>query len=129
LSSTALGSWDDCWVRHKLARVLWVPMVQADAPGDRVIGAPILWSPSVEEDALLRADFKEIAALVALGELQRIDGRTGKVLQLRPKGADSHSETWALDEDAEWVTEMPRGFYLRPSFTGAILARELLLPG
>ncbi len=103
-------------------------MLGAGAPGERIVGAPILWSPSPDEEAALRADWEEFAALVALGDLWQIDGRQGKVLQLRPKAADGSSTTWALDDAADWVQETPRGFYLRPSFTGAMLARELVLP-
>ena len=129
LSVDQLGSsWEESWVRHKLARVLWVPLLPAESVADRVVGTPILWSPSPEEEAALREDWEDFVQLVALGELWQVHGRRGKVLQLRPKAADRHSTTWALDEGGEWVQALPRGFYLRPGFTRAILARELLLP-
>lgn len=128
LSPDALGRWEDSWVRHKLARVLWVPLLGSGAPADRIVGTPVIWSPSAEEEALIRADWEAIAALVALGELWQVQSQKGKVLQVRPKGANRKSTTWALDDGAQWVQDTARGFYLRSSFTGAILARELLLP-
>ena len=128
LDPAALGPWEGCWVRRKLRRVLFVPVVGEGPPGDRRVGSPILWSPSADEDAALRADWDELTGLVADGALWQIDGRRGKVLQLRPKAADGAETTWALDEDGRWVKDTPRGFYLRPAFTGAILARHLLLP-
>lgn len=128
LDPRALGRWEASWVRRKLRRVLWVPVVGDGDPGARVVGAAFLWSPSDEEDALLRADFEEVATLVAEGALWQLDGRRGKVLQLRPKAADGDATTRALDDEAHWVADTPRGFYLRPSFTGAVLARHLLLP-
>jgi len=128
LSAADLGTWADSWVRHKLARVLWVPIVGDGEPGARRVGTAFLWSPTPEEAAILEADWEEFSTLVALGDLARIGGRLGKALQVRPKAADASARTWALDDRARWVRDLPRGFYLRPSFTGALLARELLLP-
>jgi DNA mismatch repair protein MutH len=129
LDPSALGTWETCWVRKKLARVLWIPLAPGASIADRVVGCPVMWSPSEEETAALRADWEELVGLVASGELWQIDGRRGRVLQLRPKAADGDQTTWALDEDAQWVKDTPRGFYLRASFTGALLARHLLAPG
>jgi DNA mismatch repair protein MutH len=120
-----LGTWDTCWVRAKLRRVVWIPIVGGGAPGDRIVGAPVVWSPSDEDEALLRTDWEDVAQLVALGELGQLDGRRGHVLQVRPKAADGTSTVAAVGEDGEWVRETPRGFYLRPAFTTAILARVL----
>ncbi|MEO0588385.1 MAG: DNA mismatch repair endonuclease MutH [Planctomycetota bacterium] len=128
LSSADLGAWDDSWVRRKLSRVLWVPIVGDGEPGSRIVGTAFPWTPTPEEAAQLEADWAEFSTLVALGDLSRIDARLGKALQVRPKAADASARTWALDEGAHWVRDLPRGFYLRPSFTGALLARELLLP-
>lgn len=126
LDPGALGTWETSWVKHKLARVLWVPL--APAGEQRVVGSPVLWSPAAEDDARLRADWEEIAAKIALGELWALDGRVGEVLQVRPKAADASELAWAMDDDGDWVRDTPRGFYLRPAFTGAILARSLWLP-
>lgn len=128
LDPGALGSWRDSWVRRKLSTVLWVPLIGAEHPVDRVVGSAVLWSPTLDEERALCEDFTDLTTLISLGLLWQIDGRRGKVLQLRPKAADGSQTTWALDEDAEWVADTPRGFYLRPAFTGAILARELILP-
>lgn len=128
LDPSALGTWETCWVRKKLARVLWIPLAGGPDPASRVVGSAVLWSPSPEDDAALRLDWEELVGLIASGELWQIDGRRGRVLQLRPKAADGAETTWALDEDATWVKDTPRGFYLRASFTGEILGRTLLVP-
>lgn len=125
--------WESSWVRHKLWKVLWIPVVCADGArrrdvADRVLGAPVLWSPDAAEVAVLRSDWDEIAALVREGALWQLDGRVGRALQVRPKAASGRDLTWTLDEEGEWARTMPRGFYLRPAFTGAILARHLALP-
>ena len=118
--------WEHSPVRAKLARVLWVPTV--DAPEndfrERRIGAPFAWSPSAEEEALIRTDWEELIEDIALGRLDTITGRRGAALQLRPKAASSRERDWTTNEDGERVLANPRGFYLRASFTGAVLARH-----
>lgn len=128
LDAAGVTQWADCWVRQKLSRVLFVPIVGGGPPGERLVGSPILWSPTPEEEALLRADWEELTELTALGELWQVDGTRGKVLQLRPKAANNKQHTWHLDADARWVQATPRAFYLRAKFTAAIVARALALP-
>ena len=122
-------SWEEAWLRRKLSRVLWLPIVggASTAIGERLVGAPLLWSPSAEEEALLRADWEELTELISRGELWQIDGKRGHILQLRPKGANSRDRVWAMDEEGDWVQENPRGFYLRTRFTGALLKRHFHL--
>jgi DNA mismatch repair protein MutH len=118
--------WVSSSIRKKLARVLWIP-VEADRETPmtaRRVGSAVLWSPSPEEEAHLRADFEEIADLVAEGFGETITGERGKWLQLRPKGADSKSLRWTYDTDGAPVRTAPRAFYLRPSFTAALIAKQ-----
>ena len=131
LETASTETWESCWVRRKLSCVLWVPIVgEAATPlAQRRVGAPLLWRPSPEEEATLRADWEELTELVALGELWQLDARRGRALQVRPKAADGASTTWAMDADGEWVRANPRGFYLRASFTKAVLSKAFLLPG
>jgi len=55
LDGSAGARWEDSWVCHKLSCVLWIPVVGAGSVpvGERVIGSPLLWRPSPEEDAAL----------------------------------------------------------------------------
>jgi len=129
LDAAGVSRWEDCWLRQKLTRVLLVPIVGDAAPGERLIGSPVLWTPSEEEQAQLQADWEELTELAAMGQLWQINGKRGKVLQLRPKGADGDARTWHVDDEGRWVAATPRAFYMRPRFTGAILARALALPG
>ena len=68
--------WTDSNVQKKLARVLWVPIVVPTVdgdgvePGQRIIGSPLLWSPTAEEAAALEADWHELMDMVCLGELE-----------------------------------------------------------
>ncbi|MDY0004765.1 MAG: MutH/Sau3AI family endonuclease [Polyangia bacterium] len=122
LGPESLASWEDCWLRAKLARVLWVPVLGRGAPGSRVVGRARLWSPSVREEALLRADWEELSGQLGLGRFDELDARWGEVLQLRPKAASSRERRWAMSAEAEWVQVNPRGFYLRARFVARVLS-------
>ena len=129
LAGGSATRWRDSNVAAKLARVLWVPVVSESGsrPGDRVVGRPLLWSPAPEETAALAADWRELMDMVCLGELDRITAYHGTCLQIRPKAADSRARRWGVGESGESVRTLPRGFYLRPSFTRAILQRHYAL--
>jgi DNA mismatch repair protein MutH len=123
-------SWEDSWLRKKLARVLWLP-VQADKAvplAERRVGSAILWSPSAAEEALLRRDWEELTERILLGELEQISARLGEVLQMRPKAASSRSLRDATGQHGERIRTNPRGYYLRPAFTAAILRQHFVLP-
>ena len=121
--------WRDCNVHRKLARVLWVPIVtdSATLPGDRIIGWPLLWSPSTREASDLRADWEELMDMVCMGQLESISAHHGTCLQIRPKAADSRSRRWGIGETGENVRTLPRGFYLRSNFTRKILQQHYAL--
>ena len=118
--------WKRSLVRAKLARVLWVPTVDG-AEGDfraRRIGAPLVWSPSPEEESVIRADWEEFMEAIALGRIQAVTARQGTALQLRPKAANARERNWTTDEEGGRTLANPRGFYLRASFTARLMARH-----
>ena len=122
-------TWETSHVRHKLARVLWIP-IEGDRAlplADRRVGSPLLWQPSEEEDQQLREDWEELMDMIVLGQVERITARHGEVLQLRPKAANSKALTEAIGAQGEPILTLPRGFYLKKNFTGALLARHFLL--
>jgi DNA mismatch repair protein MutH len=118
--------WASSWVRRKLSHVLWVPVEAAPSlPLDeRRIGRPTLWRPSSEEEAALAADFEELVGQIGVGAVSELDARAGRCLQVRPKGRDGRARADAPGPDGELVEAVPRGFYLRASFTSAILRRS-----
>ena len=119
--------WAESPVRKKLARVLFVPVeAQADLPlARRRIGAAVLWRPSPAQDADLRADWEELAGLLGAGHVERVTGHLGRWLQVRPKAAGSWSRRRAPETDGAWLSTVPRGFYLRATFTAQILRAAL----
>ncbi|WEF28999.1 DNA mismatch repair endonuclease MutH [Klebsiella aerogenes] len=122
-------TWESSHVRHKLQRVLWIPVEgEREIPlAERRVGAPLLWTPSAEEDHQLRMDWEELMDLIVLGQVERITARHGEVLQLRPKAANSKALTEAIGAHGEPILTLPRGFYLKKNFTGALLARHFLI--
>ncbi len=122
--------WEDSWVRHKLRRVLWVP-VQADPETpitERRVGSALLWDMEPDLEAVLRTDWEELMEMVCLGQLERISARHGTYLQIRPKAANSRALRWAVGETGERIRTNPRGFYLRTAFTREVLGRHYALP-
>lgn len=130
LGELSLGDWEQSRVREKLARVLWVP-VEAEpsiAIGDRRLGAPLLWSPSPEEELQLQADWRQLAELIGSGYADSITAHLGACLQVRPKAPNASARRSYQDADGADDLTLPRGFYLRASFTRAILSRSYSLP-
>jgi DNA mismatch repair protein MutH len=125
----AEAEWATSRVREKLLRVLWLPLrSERSLPlASRMIGSPILWSPSPEEEAQLRWDWEELSGLLGRGAQDDVHGRLGQVLQVRPKAANSRSRRAAFDSDGTRVDTLPRGFYLRTAFTRRIVQQHLRL--
>jgi len=121
------AEWETSWVRAKLARVLWVP-IGIDAHGGRRIGAPRLWSPSPPQERALKDDFDDILGRIGAVGVEGLSARVGRCLQLRPKAAHGRIRTRAPAADGGLIETVPRGFYLRARFTGAILHDADALP-
>ena len=115
--------WRESTVYAKLQRVLWIPFEgRTDIPlSNRRFGYPVLWTPSVEQEAVLRADWEELMEMVVLGQLESISAHWGSVLQIRPKGANAKSLTSGIGPQGQRIKTLPRGFYLRTRFTEQIL--------
>ena len=123
LTGIAGLSWENSNVRNKLSQVLWVP-IQGErrlSPADRIVGTPILWHPTGEQEAALKQDWEEIMEFIALGNIEKLTARHGEVLQLRPKAADGSALTDALGPEGTRIKTRPRGFYLKKQFTSQIL--------
>lgn len=121
-------TWETSHVRHKLKRVLWIPVEgERSIPlAERRVGSPLLWSPNDEEEQQLRLDWEELMDMIVLGHVERITARHGEVLQLRPKAANARALTEAIGANGEPILTLPRGFYLKKNFTRALLERHFL---
>ncbi|CCP02046.1 DNA mismatch repair protein mutH [Erwinia amylovora Ea644] len=122
-------TWHNSHVRHKLARVLWVPVEgeRSIALEQRRVGAALLWSPNEDEERQLQSDWEELMDMIVLGQVDQLTARHGEVLQIRPKAANSKALTEAIGRNGQPVMTLPRGFYLKKTFTAPLLARHFLL--
>ncbi|MEG9533338.1 DNA mismatch repair endonuclease MutH [Mannheimia indoligenes] len=123
-------TWESSHVKHKLSRVLWIPVEgERTIPlYQRHIGQAILWSPTLEQEFQLKRDWEELMEMIVFGKLHAINAKHGEVLQLRPKGRNNRSVTSAINACGERVQSLPLGFYLRKQFTAEILQNFLYSP-
>lgn len=118
--------WETSWVRRKLQRVLWVP-VEAEGTlpvATRRIGMALLWTPSPQQETVLRQDWEELMELIVTGKLEQISAHHGTWLQIRPKAANARALCTTFDAQGVPTETLPRGFYLRQSFTRTLLAEH-----
>lgn len=118
-------TWETSSVRNKLQQVLWLPL-EGDRRiplRERRIASGFLWTPSNDEDQVLREDWEELTERILLGQVESITARHGNALHLRPKAANGSVLTDALNQEGERIKTRPRGFYLRKTFTQALLYR------
>lgn len=129
LTEVAHLEWAESPVWRKLRRVLWM-VVEGDRglpPARRRIGEPLLWSPSPDQERALRFDWEELAGVIGRGDVESITGHLGQCLQVRPKAANSHARRRGTDRDGAFFDAMPKGFYLRATFTASVLAEHFVL--
>lgn len=125
LDRVADEEWETSAVLRKLSWVLWVPIEGSrEIPfRERRFLKARLWKPSQEQMDLLRTDWEELTAALAI-DPEGVTAHLGRALQVRPKGPDGKARARALNEDG-FVATMPRGFYLRSNFTQSVLAHEV----
>lgn len=117
--------WEASPPRVKLGRVLFVPIECASSRplAERRIGAAWLWSPSRDEDELLRRDWETLRDTVLAHGIDSLHARLGRALQVRPKAAHGAVRARTRDVDGVPTRAQPRGFYLRASFTATLVPR------
>lgn len=123
LDPNSLSSWENSLVKHKLNEVLWIPFeANKSIPISlRRIGTPFLWKPDIAQEEKLKKDWQELSDMIVMGEIDKISSSMGSVLQIRPKAANASSLTVDKNQSSDALT-LPRGFYLRPSFTQSIIS-------
>ncbi|MFS1563110.1 MAG: DNA mismatch repair endonuclease MutH [Candidatus Arsenophonus phytopathogenicus] len=123
-------TWLSSHVRHKLSRVLWIPIEgERQIPlAKRRVASPLLWTPNPVEEQLLKKDWEELMDMIVLGQVENITARHGQVLQIRPKAANNKALTEGIGRHGQPIMTLPRGFYLKKNFTAPILARHFDLP-
>jgi DNA mismatch repair protein MutH len=115
--------WSDSPVKKKLTRVLFVPVEgeRSRPVAERRLGTALVWSPNERDESDLKFDWDELSGLVGRGEIESITGHLGRYLQVRPKARDGSARSRAFDAEGSAFATLPRGFYLRATFTERIV--------
>src|SRR6185369_12169200 len=128
LADAERAEWETSVARAKLAHVLFVPIVVDDASNDRRMGTPVFWRFTRRQESVLRADFEDAMGTIGAGGIEAVTARAGRWMQVRPKAATGHVRTISYGPEGEWIATVPRGFYLRATFTRALLEDPAALP-
>jgi len=117
-------SWTKSCVARKLSRVLWIPIESGSGIplSERRVGMGFIWSPNSSTLNILKSDWEELMEYVALGQIDEIDASYGDYLQIRPKAANAKARTVGISQSGKYKQTLPRGFYLRTSFTNIIMS-------
>lgn len=112
----------------KIKRVLFVVInAQRDQDfKDRKVLGYFFYTPSEDDLATLKSDYKELYELVKTGNIDKVNARIGHIIQMRPKGANGKALTQCIGPDGSIIMTRPRGFYIRRSFTTELVRRYLL---
>lgn len=131
LQDTHGQTWETSYLRQKLSKVLWIPVEgEREIPlRERMVGHPLLWQPSRQEELALKADWEELMDMIVLGNINQINASIGTYLHLRPKAANNRAQTAAYGENGQQIKTLPLGFYLRTQFTQQILANHFINGG
>lgn len=115
--------WKTSQCYSKLRRILWIPIEgDTDIPyPQRRIGLGFLWSPDSIQESILEADWNYLTLQMSTGYLETLDATSGDYLQVRPKAANGKSLCYGYDKKGNKIKTLPRGFYLRSSFTSKIM--------
>ena len=122
LDAVEQEEWAGSRVLRKLRRVLWIPVEAAPGadPGSRVLGRALIWSPSPEQEAILRDDWHLLMGEIALGGVEQVSAHMGQALQVRPKAANATVRV-EVTTSRGITSSPPCGFYLRARFTAALM--------
>lgn len=120
-------NWENSVCYRKLQKILWIP-IEGDKNisfNQRRIGQALLWTPDEKQYFILKQDWETIIEMVIGGQVEKINGSIGQYLHIRPKAANASVLTATLDEDANIIKTLPRGFYLRTLLTNQIISKDL----
>jgi len=126
LNNRQEASWETSNVKRKLSCVLWLPVeAEKEIPlHKRRIGKALLWRPNKEQETTLKNDWQEFMDMICMGELEHISSQHGTYLQIRPKAANARALTGTANARGDADLTLPRGFYLRATFTKKILEQQ-----
>ena len=78
----------------------------------------------MQQIKILKSDWQEIIEYLCLGTVHLLTGKIGQYLHIRPKAANSHVKTTILNQHGDRELIVPKGFYLRSTFTESLIAHQ-----
>lgn len=122
ISLTTQETWESSRCYNKLRSILWIPVegLTTIPYMQRRIGHGFLWQPSKDDLVILKADWQYFSDKIAFGEIADISSHQGRYLQIRPKAANAKALCNSYNQEGNKVKTLPRGFYLRSSFSHKI---------
>ena len=120
-------TWQNTWVYKKLRHVLWVP-IEVNKDQDLTthkFKQPFLWQPSAQQDLILQQDWEDLSSMLYMGHADKLTATYGTSLHIRPKASNCNvtNLTKSTNLDADTCYIIPKGYYLRTSFTKSILCQ------
>jgi DNA mismatch repair protein MutH len=113
-------TWEESRAAAKLRHVLWVPIYQEPK---LIIGKAIFWKLDAETESILKKDWENLSEKLRLGQFNDLSAKLGEYLQLRPKAPNNQERIKVLTAELEEAWIVPKGFYLRRSFTTLLLKK------
>jgi DNA mismatch repair protein MutH len=113
VSFNNMPRWSKSFVRLKLLKVLWIPILKKKNIHTSEICYPIFKELSLEDEYILSKDYEELCEIITFGDEPR--AHLGKFMQVRPKALNSKIRSTSNNE-----IRHPLGFYLRSSYTKKI---------
>ncbi|PPI88449.1 DNA mismatch repair endonuclease MutH [Candidatus Pantoea edessiphila] len=119
-------TWETSNIQNKLSSILWIPIEgKKNIPLKmRRIATSLLWSPNITENTILRNDWEEIIEMIVLGKIDKIASYHGTFLKIKIKAANNKILTKAISDKGKIILTLPRGFYLKKSFTKIIISNH-----
>ncbi|QJC29259.1 MutH/Sau3AI family endonuclease [Enterobacteriaceae endosymbiont of Plateumaris rustica] len=115
--------WKKSKLYNKLSKILWIPIItkSKNTPiGMRIIGNPIIWTPSKRDYKKIYNDWIELMKLLISGNIDYINHYNGTILLVKTK-SNKNKLIEIINQDNKIILTTPRAFYLKKKFTKTLL--------
>jgi len=86
-------TWESCDLREQTERILFVPLLgepRKDKVGDYKLGNPFFWSPTPEQEAIMRKEWEMYVDLIREGKADELPtAKSRQIIHVRPHARDS----------------------------------------
>jgi DNA mismatch repair endonuclease MutH len=113
--------WEESELHEQLDRLLIVVVsspTRETSQDDRVLADAFFWSPTLEQEAIIKEEWLSVIELVKRGRADRLPSYgTTRIIHVRTHGRDSRDT-----DEAPMLGEIPKkSFWLNPGFVAAVV--------